>query len=132
MIKLTAAFGVSTMLVFAAFAAGCGEEPVKEFSDQGVQVEVAAGREFALSIESNPTTGYQWQLDGTPEKSILEFKKSVYQPPDKSAPGAPGREILTFKAKGRGEAAVALKYVRAWEDKTIPPKKTAVFLVVVK
>ncbi len=45
--------------------------------------------------------------------------------------GAGGREVWTFRAVGRGECKIGLKYVRPWE-KDVPPVREAVFQVIVK
>lgn len=101
------------------------------FRDASKPVHVNAGQTFKLTLKSNPTTGYSWDLTSPLDESIIRFVGKEYQP-DKSAiklVGAGGVEIWTFKAVGKGEALIDMKYVRPWE-KDIAPAGTAKFIVI--
>jgi len=91
---------------------------------------VASGQQFALTLESNRTTGYQWQLAEPLDGAIVTLVGTEYATPEARLPGAAGREIWTFQAVGQGKTMISLEYVRPWE-KDVPPAKTADFLVVV-
>lgn len=95
-------------------------------------VEVAAGREFAVKLVSNPTTGYGWRLSGPPDGNVVSLVTNTYIP-EKKAPricGSGGHEIWTFRAAGVGKAEIIMLYARPWE-KDVPPIQTNIFKVIV-
>lgn len=106
-----------------------GEEQV--FTDPNVPIETAAGQRFLVKLESNPTTGYQWQLASDYDEKVLQLLDSEYIPPQEAVPGAGGEETWRFEALGAGETKISLNYARSWEKDT-PPARTAVFNVTVK
>ncbi len=104
---------------------------MEEYLNPGAAIAVDAGRRFVLRLRSNLTTGYGWQLAGPLDEKIVVLVTNDYIQSDTKLAGAGGHEVWVFKAVGRGQAEVALKYVRPWE-KDQPPADTNVFKVVVK
>ena len=100
------------------------------YRDPAVPVDVKVGTEFALVLDSNPSTGYQWQLALPPDAAVVRALGSTYHPPATVLPGAGGSEEWPFRAVGAGRATITLSYVRPWEKDT-PPVKTISFQVVV-
>ena len=100
------------------------------FQDPAKPVEVTAGQEFVIVLDSNRTTGYQWQSTGEPDKGIVQLLGSEYHSSETELVGAGGKEIWKFKALKQGETVIALKYVRPWE-KDVPPVKYIQFTVIV-
>jgi inhibitor of cysteine peptidase len=94
-------------------------------------IEVDAGEEFAISLDSNPTTGYQWQLVKPLDESVLQLIGSEYKPPETKLVGAGGKEVWTFKAMDSGTAEISLVYVRSWE-KDVPPAEERTYNVTVR
>lgn len=94
------------------------------------RIEVAVEREFSVTLPSNPTTGYHWELAAALDEGIVKLVNSTYQAPATDLLGAGGEEIWTFKAVGRGETVIELKYVRPWE-KDVAPADRASFRVTV-
>ena len=95
------------------------------------KVEVAVGREFSVTLASNATTGYHWELAAPLDEAIVKLVGSTYQAPATGLIGAGGQEIWTFRAVGRGQTVIQLKYVRPWE-KDAPPAETASYQVTVR
>jgi inhibitor of cysteine peptidase len=94
--------------------------------------EVNVGDEFTITLDSNATTGYEWQLADTLDESILELVGSEYTiPNDEGLVGAGGIEVWTFKAAGFGETDVSMEYVRPWEEDGTPAKERT-FSITVK
>ncbi len=116
-----------------AVPAKAAEEPIAEHLNPGEPVRVAAGRQFAIRIASNPTTGYGWQLARPPDPAVAVLVTNTYAQaaPDTPRVGVGGHEVWTFKAVGAGQTAIALEYIRPWE-KDKPPARTNVFTVIVK
>lgn len=95
------------------------------------KVEVAIGREFSVTLASNATTGYHWELAAALDEAIVKLVSSTYQAPKTGLIGAGGQEIWTFRAIARGQTVIKLKYVRPWE-KDVAPAETASYTVVVR
>ncbi len=56
-------------------------------------IEVEVGQEFAITLRSNPTTGYQWQLVGLSDEDIVKLVGSEYKGPEAELVGAGGEEV---------------------------------------
>lgn len=93
-------------------------------------VEVRVGQEFNITLESNPTTGYQWQLAKQLNETILEFIGSEYKPSESGLIGAGGTEVWTFKAVNSGTTEISLKYVRPWETDVPPIQEQNIGIIV--
>ena len=116
------------------FACDFGQDETAEtmdISDPAKPISVSPGESFTIVLESNPTTGFSWQLDSPLDESVVKFSESRYVWPESDLDGAPGKEVWTFTALNHGKATISMKYSRSWE-KNKPPAKTVVFTVVVK
>ena len=105
-------------------------EKTEEYLNSAKPNKVKAGQRFTIRMESNPTTGYGWQLSNALDNKII-LVTNAFIPPDSKRIGAGGHEVWTFKAIELGPAEISLKYVRSWE-KNQPPARTNVFTVIVK
>jgi predicted secreted protein len=94
------------------------------------RVTTKPGRQFSLTLESNPTTGYQWELAKPIEGSCVALVTNQFVRAKSKLSGAPGKEVWRFKALRAGEATIELKYVRPWEKGVEPAQKTNVVVVV--
>jgi inhibitor of cysteine peptidase len=109
---------------------GAGESSQEEgIPTNPIEVEVGQGLEFTL--DSNRTTGYQWELAEPLNESILKLVGSEYEAPEGGRVGQGGRELWTFDAVGTGKTTISLKYIRPWE-KGVPPVKSKVYSVTVR
>jgi len=133
------------MIVMAAislvlFACGSSSAPKMvsvDSSDSGKEVKVAAGGSLQVILESNQTTGFQWELTSISAPTVLEKvdQKFITMPPDATKDGsplvgAPGAEVWTFTALQKGNSTISMGYSRPWES--VPPVKTFVLTVSVK
>lgn len=123
---------IAFFLMLALFS-GCGANGVNiTEADNGKQITLQSGDVIKLTLESNPTTGYSWQ--------VLEIDNAVLiqdgDPEYKQAPisdglvGAGGTETFHFKAVEVGKSMMKLGYMRPWEN--IPPVETFSLQVVVQ
>ncbi len=102
--------------------------------DNGSHIGLDQGQALVIALESNPSTGYRWEVVET-DSSILEqigqaeFTPSVTGDPPR--PGASGREKFHFQAGGPGRMTLKLVYARPWEA-AVDPIKTYSIQVVVK
>ncbi len=101
--------------------------------DDGSEVELAAGQVLEVTLESNPTTGYSWQVSEVDRAVLAQVGEAEFQ----EAPiegeqmvGAGGVETLRFTA-GPGETTLTLEYRRPWE-KDVDPLETFTVQVMVR
>ena len=91
-------------------------------------VDVSVDDDFTISLESNPSTGYSWELAGPLDDEVVVALGSDHQPGEGSAVGAAGQQLFRFQAVGQGSTTIGLQYVRPWEE-GVAPAKTADFTV---
>jgi len=86
-------------------------------SDNNSDISVEIEGTFGISLESNPTTGYEWNITEC-DYSILELVNTSYESAENQTPpvvGAGGSQKWTFKGLKDGETALKLVYLRSWE-----------------
>ena len=94
--------------------------------------EVAVGGTLTVTLESNPTTGFEWALVTITDETVLEEEGHAFMAPEAGAPlGTGGEEVWTFKALKEGESTIGMEYRRPWEQ-GVEPDKVFVLTVVVK
>jgi predicted secreted protein len=87
----------------------------EEFGEGDTSIDVAAGEQFAIELESNQTTGYQWTATSSDETVVRE-ESSQYIGPTTKAIGAGGTQRFVFAAERVGTATLTLLYSRSFED----------------
>ncbi len=101
-------------------------------SDNGSQVTLRQGQILAVTLESNPTTGYSW-APVEKQNSIFEpFGDPIYFPPEEvdGVVGAGGWEIFYFRSVSAGQETLQLVYRRSWETDVEPIKTFSIDVVV--
>ena len=99
--------------------------------ENGNAIKAGIGDNFTITMESNPTTGYSWQVAGELDSDLVQLVGSKFVPGETSRIGAPGKEEWVFKAIGEGKTTVSFNYVRPWE-KDVIPARTDSFDIVIK
>ncbi len=110
----------SLLLSFSAFA----------FSSDIEKIDVPFDRtNFIVKLASNPSTGYQWNIDKYDEKVLL-LKSKEFIASNTSRVGAPGEMRFSFaliNAENRPKATeILFKYSRAWEKDSAILKKVVI------
>jgi inhibitor of cysteine peptidase len=112
-------------LILAMLVAGCASEPPAPLElnaeDSGSDQTLAVGQELRIALDSNPTTGYMWSVDGTIPEQLSQIAESEFKETS-TAIGAGGIETWVFKAKSAGEGRLKLKYWRSFEPTATPAK----------
>ena len=90
-------------------------------ADDGRQVELKEGQTLVVSLESNPSTGYRWEVDEVDETILQQTGKTEFKS-ESHLIGAPAQQIMRFEAVAAGRTSLRLVYRRPWE-KTIEPVK---------
>ena len=86
-------------------------------------VEIKVGESVKIEAESNPSTGYNWNIQvpaGCTVEFVKEDSRSIYKD---NRVGAPLIAVYEFKAIEAGECEVEFDYSRAWEGKSNNPVK---------
>jgi inhibitor of cysteine peptidase len=91
-------------------------------ADAGKVVRAAAGNLIAITLQSNPSTGYNWELRDF-DYGVADFYKSETLPAGDGNVlfGAPGKTVVTLQAVNPGTQDIKLVYRRLWE----PPDQVA-------
>ncbi len=83
----------------------------------GKKIHLAIGDSVAITLASNPTTGFTWLLTNISDDKVLQKTDQKFNAPHSEKPivGVPGQEIWTFRAIGAGTSAISMEYSRSWE-----------------
>jgi inhibitor of cysteine peptidase len=111
--------GLAIWLVLLVLASGCGSAPgVYSKSESGVDIRVE--QQFTIALDSNPTTGYEWEAQF--DKSMLKLVETKFEPGEPVKPGIygiGGKQMFIFQGLSQGKTSVTLMYKRPWEEKAI-------------
>lgn len=102
----------------------------KDFSAKYKVMRVPVNKIITITLESNPTTGFSWQLVKISDKMVLEFVNKEYIAVKQNLAGSTGIEKWSFKTLKKGHALIQLEYKRPWE-KDVPAAKKEEFDVFV-
>ena len=100
--------------------------------DNGEQVQLASGQVLEVTLESNPTTGYSWEVsdvDGTVLSQVGEAEFREAPKESEEMVGVGGTETLRFSSAA-GETTLTLVYHRPWEEDVDPLETFTVEVVV--
>ena len=127
-----ARLAISICLVMVFLAAGVFAIEIGDYSDPAIPIKSESGKIIIITLQSNRTTGYEWQIAEPLDTKIIGFMRSEYIPSEPQAIGSGGTEVWSFRAMGEGNAKIKFKYVRPWEKDTAPVKKMSFDIVVVE
>jgi inhibitor of cysteine peptidase len=121
---------VVPLLLATLLLVACGQDnddSASVYQQSGESVAVGVGQHFAIELDSNPTTGYSWQLTAPPGSQVTLIDED-YTPTGPQTAGSGGVQRFTFEAAAAGTTSLAFGYVRPWET-GVAPAKTATFPV---
>ncbi|MCL4394900.1 MAG: protease inhibitor I42 family protein [Chloroflexi bacterium] len=120
---------VLVLALFAVLLTACAEEVGAidmTPANNGESILTNENQAIHITLDSNPTTGFKWNLVTPPDDKVLKFVSSDYVP-DKtgstSRVGAGGHEVWAFTTTGRGTTSLSLAYFRPFD----PTQITQVF-----
>lgn len=87
-----------------------------EYTDPSIPIRVSLDDQLVLRLESNPSTGFSWQIASPLDESIVRFEESRYVSDPSKLIGSGGSEYWTFRAVGTGRTTIAMRYVQSWES----------------
>ena len=124
-----------SMALFTYFQARSGQLQIgartgdlPEYSDPRKAIKIGVGREFIIVLESNPATGYSWQLAQALDKNVLKVVEIKHSAKKTNLIGAGGKDLWTLQGLQPAETQITFEYARSWE-KDIPPVKRSIFTI---
>lgn len=82
-------------------------------ADNGKSVDVQINDILIVSLKENPTTGFQWAIDGKSD-DLVKLQASEYIPAS-GLIGSGGQKVYTFKTLRAGTTQLRLKRWREWQ-----------------
>ena len=114
--------GIGAVLVILTTCSPRNEVKIDDESNNG-QVELQTGQTLVVSLQSNPSTGYTWEVaevDDTLLQSQGEAEYKAGKSGGEQLVGAGGTQTFRFTAAKVGETTLKLIYHRAWETDVEP------------
>jgi inhibitor of cysteine peptidase len=112
-------------LVLCAVVSACapGPKPAIDLTakDNGSNQTLAVGQQLRVTLDANPTTGYQWSVDGPLPSQLTQVGSAVYTS-HSNAIGGGGSDLWTFVGASAGTGSLKLKYWRSFEPTATPAK----------
>ena len=68
---------------------------------------------LTVSLDSDPTTGYEWEVMEIEKQNIVAISGDNYRAPE--ANGTPGQEVWTFNVLKSGTGIISMEYSQPWE-----------------
>ena len=90
---------------------------MKKLTEEFNKVTVAKGEMFSIELDSNPSTGYRWDLQLKAGKASLVDEDFISDAPKNSMVcGAGGKKVFIFKAEEAGTIEIDATYKRPWKS----------------
>ncbi|MGA3360068.1 MAG: protease inhibitor I42 family protein [Halobacteriota archaeon] len=105
----TTTAAVSTAVASNASAALGGNTSNATALREATNLTVVQGQNFTIQLQSNPSTGYQWEP--TYNNASITLVNQTYVASNISALGAPGTDLFTFLATQTGTSVITFNYV---------------------
>jgi inhibitor of cysteine peptidase len=84
-------------------------------TDDNTTVTVPVGSNITISLDENPTTGYEWNVTSS---TGLQYVNDTYIAPDTQLVGAGGVHVWEYIAAEKGSGEFSAIYMRSWENIT--------------
>lgn len=110
-----------------ALLAACTQKPANIVSLDDADdcpLSLSTGQTLILSLPSNPTTGYRWQLRDPAASVLRSLGPEVYNADQsKDMVGSGGQSVWRFKASSAGSGNLSLTYQQAWDADSAPQER---------
>ena len=113
------------------FLSGCGtSSDVSVLAKGDEEISIRPGQILNIELESNPTTGYSWEMVGFSGAGVLGRMGKYDYTPDSDLIGSGGIQTFRFQAKEKGAAKMIFEYRRPWEENVEPVSRYTVRVTV--
>jgi len=86
-------------------------------------INVSLGKDFTISLKSNPGTGFSWWTKFDTRYLSLENSTIISGKASFGMVGVPGKENFTFNTKKAGTTEVTMLLLQPWVNGTIGDRK---------
>ena len=122
------------MWMAAGWTLGAGESKSDAVTmtekNDGKKVKAARDAILVVQLDSNPTTGYRWDVAQCDETKLKQQGKDTYTARKKGLVGGGGVQTYRFKALAAGTTRLEMKYHRPFEKDQEPAKKFSVTVTI--
>jgi inhibitor of cysteine peptidase len=115
---------LAATLIITCLVAGCSSEAMT-YIDQEKAISIGVDEEFVIALDSNPTTGYNWEASYDDTMLSLDYEEYSSEKCE-GLVGAGGTQYFAFKALKAGETRIETVYKRSWEDESIDQREFTV------
>ena len=105
---------IATTIIIMSACSSLPNNVSVDASSSGKRVEVFVGSSFTVTLDSNATTGYSWELKEISNPAVLEKTDNKYEAPTSGLMGAGGKEVWTFKVLKAGTSTLTMEYSQPW------------------
>ncbi len=112
----------TTSILAVGLLAGCAGG-IETYTDADKTISANVNQEFVIALDSNPTTGYNWEEDY--DEAMLKLVESEYEigkQAEEGMVGAGGTQYFRFQALKTGKTEITLTYKRSWETESADQK----------
>lgn len=102
-------------------------------SNNNSEIALSVGDHLIVTLDSNATTGYSWNLSAISEASVIQYVSDEYVTPEQTDPppvGQGGQEVWTFEALSAGTATISMRYIQPWMPDADPAETFSITAVV--
>jgi len=124
MLKYSPLLFLFLLMMLAMSACSAGRTVQVNDADNGSTVELKTGDTLIITLEGNPTTGYQWELVPSQDGGMQLQGEPEYVAAKTKLVGSGGVYHFTFRAENKGSTRIVLKYYRSFEPADTPPIST--------
>lgn len=104
--------------------AACAQHPgnnVELGAENECPTRLQVGQTLTLTLPSNPTTGYRWQLKDRAAAILVPLGPEVYSLPEEAGlVGSAGVSTWRFQAREAGQGSLTLVYQQPWAPEVQP------------
>ena len=93
-------------------------------------IKTEKGDIFFIVLASNPTTGYQWELEF--DSNYIQLIDREYIPHEPDRIGGSGDETFEFLALKSGKTEITFSYLRPWLKEKESPLEKKVFKIIIE
>jgi inhibitor of cysteine peptidase len=102
---------------------GCGGEPPDTVEltadDSGSAIDLAPDGALTVTLESNETTGFSWDVVTEPDEAVLRVTSHEYVAPEDGLVGQGGVDLWTFTGVSPGSTSFQLAYCRPFDREDV-------------
>jgi predicted secreted protein len=110
-------------------AVSCASETKLDINDNGRQVEIERGQVLAITLESNASMGYTWEVIELDDTILQQAGEPEFRMRG-DRPGDPNDMTIRFEAINSGRTTLKLLYHRRWEKEKVPQETFSIEVVV--